>query len=90
MVKPYKEYVYTRETLAEVAETTANAISQHVRRKHIKIGSLRSVVLFLAEYGPEELRNAILKAVAYRPQQYQTGRQDTDADAANTKEQGGS
>jgi len=67
-MRTVQEYCYCREDIANILETTPNCISQHVKRGHLQMDDLKSVLLFLAQYGPDHLRFEVLKAAAWRPE----------------------
>jgi len=64
-MRTVQEYCYCRQDIADILETTPNCISQHVKRGHLDMGDLKSVLLFLAQYGPDHLRFEVLKAAAW-------------------------
>jgi hypothetical protein len=64
---PTKEYVFSRQTLADVVGCEANTITQHIGRGYVNPTDLKSVALYLAHYGPQELREQIVAAAIRRP-----------------------
>lgn len=60
------EYTFTYGDLARATGSARNTISQHRARGHFDPESIESVAIYLARYGCDDLKRAMLDAIAWR------------------------
>jgi len=65
MITP-QEWSYGYDDLARCTGLTRNAVVKHRSRGHVDPESLESVAVYLARYGRDDLKRAMLDAIAWR------------------------
>jgi hypothetical protein len=61
-----RQFIFTRKALAELCGITPNAVTQHIIRGYLDPEDLESIVVYLARYAKESLREKIVIAAIRR------------------------